>query len=390
MENSAFFLTRLLSRREREDNSLLPSGEGLGMRECRKAVQSDLTFLERSNLNYYKSSGRTADRGGDRVIRRQLLLALALSLPALAAGAWAQEPSRVPVIGILMISAGPDDPLVEAITKGLRDRGYVEGRDFRIAHRGAHGQVDRLPRLAEELVRLNAAAIVTGTEEATLAARQATSTIPIVAVLAEDPVASGFIESFNRPGGNITGLFTHGIELGNKRLELLKETVPGLSLVAVVWDSQGRAELEQLKPAARSLGIQLQLLEMTAPYDLDTAFRMAKRKKAGAVVVLDSSSELYVRRARLGSLALANGLPLIGETRDLVKAGGLMSYSMDVPDQFYRATYFIDRLLKGAKASDLPFEQIARIKLVVNLKAAKALGLTIPESVLLRADEVIR
>ncbi len=321
--------------------------------------------------------------------RRLLLLVFALSLPTLVAGAWAQEPSRVPVIGILMISAGPDDPLVEAIRKGLRDRGYVEGRDLRIEHRGANGQVDRLPRLAEELVRLNAAAIVTGTEEATRAAKQASSTIPVVAVLLEDPVASGFIESFNRPGGNITGLFVHGIELGNKRLELLKETLPGLSRVAVLWDSQGRAELEQLKPAARSLGIQLQLLEMRAPYDFDAAFRTAKKQKAGAVVVLDST-ELYVRSAQLGSRALANGLPLTGESRDLAEAGGLMSYSMDVPDQFYRATYFIDRLLKGAKASDLPFEQPTKYVLVVNLKTAKALGITIPQSILLRADEVIK
>lgn len=321
--------------------------------------------------------------------RRLLLLVFALSLVVLAAGAWAQEPSRVPVIGILMISAGPDDPLIEAIRKGLRDRGYVEDRDFRIAHRRAHGQVDRLPRFAEELVRLNAAAIVTGTEEATLAARQATSTIPIVAVLGEDPVASGFIESFNRPGGNITGLYTP-IELAGKRLELLKEILPGLSRVAVLWDSQGHAELEQLKPAARSLGIQLQLLEMKAPYDLDAAFRMAKRQKAGAVVVLDISSELYVRSARLGSLALANGLPLTGGERDLVEAGGLMSYGMDVSASFYRAAYFIDRLLKGAKASDLPFEQPTKYELVVNLKTAKAFGVTIPQSILLRADKVIR
>jgi len=324
------------------------------------------------------------------VIRRLLLFVLALTLVALGAGAWAQEPSRVSVIGLLMISAGPSDPIFEAMRKGLRDQGYVEGRDFRFEHRGAEGHFDRLPRLAEELVRLKVDVIVTGADEATRAAKEATSTIPIVASFYNpDPVASGFIDSFNRPGGNITGLHTRNELLAGKRLELLKEALPGLSRVAVLWDSQGRGELEELKPAARSLGIQLQLVEMKVPYDFNAAFRIAKSQKAGAVIVL-SSTELYVNSARIGALALANGLPLTGEPRDLTDAGGLMSYSTDPRDAFYRLAYFIDRLLKGAKASDLPVEQTERIRLVLNLKTAKTLRLTIPQSMLIRADEVIR
>ena len=324
------------------------------------------------------------------VPRRLLLFVLALILAVLAAGAWAQEPSRVPVIGVLMVSAGPSDPIFEAMRKGLRDRGYVEGRDFRVAHRSAEGQLDRLPQLAEELVRLNVDVIVTGAYGSTRAAQQATSTIPIVAnFYDQDPLVSGFIDSLNRPSGNITGVYTRNELLAGKRLELLKETLPGLSRVAVLWDSQGHADLEQLKPAARSLGIQLQLLELKAPYDFNAVFGIVKRQKVDAVIVLPSP-EVYVNGARIGALALANGLPLAGESRNLTEAGGLMSYSTDLRDVFYRLAYYVDRLLKGAKVSDLPVEQTERIRLVVNLKTAKTFGLTVPQSILLRADEVIK
>jgi putative tryptophan/tyrosine transport system substrate-binding protein len=296
----------------------------------------------------------------------------------------------MPVIGLLMLSASESHPIFVAMRKGLRDLGYVEGRDFRIEHRGAKGQLDRLSGLAGELVGLKVDVIVTGTDEGTHAARQATSTIPIVAGLFDqDPVAAGFVGSFNRPGGNITGVYTHNAELGNKRLELLKEALPHLVRVAVFWDSAGRADLPLLMRAAQSLGIQLQFLELRAPSDFTTVFRIAKKQGAGAVIVVPSP-ELYINGGRLGALALANGLPLIGESRNATDAGGLMSYSSEPEDAFYRAAYFIGRLLRGANAGELPIEVSESVKLVVNLKTAKALGLTIPHSVLVHADEIIR
>ena len=322
--------------------------------------------------------------------RRVLLFVLGLSVAVLIGAAGAEQPRIVPVVGILFVKAGPDDPVVEALRTGLRDRGYVEGRNVRFVHRSAEGQLDRMPGLAEELVQLKVDVIVTGAYGSTRAAQQATNTIPIVAnFYDQDPLVSGFIDSFNRPGGNITGVYTRNELLAGKRLELLKEMLPGLSRVAVLWDSQGHADLEALKPAARSLGIQLQLMELKAPYDFNATFGIVKRQKAGAVIVLPSP-ELYVNSARIGALALANGLPLTGESRNLTEAGGLMSYSTDLRDVFHRLAYFVDRLLKGARVSDLPVEQSERIRLVVNLKTAKTFGLTIPESILLRTDEVIR
>lgn len=319
------------------------------------------------------------------------LVALAVCLSLGSASTWAQQPDRVAVVGRLAVNnGGANDPIEEALRKGLRELGYVEGRTIRVEFRTAQGDADRLPRLAEELVRLNVDVIVTGTEISTRAAKQATSTIPIVAILPDhDPVASGLIESFNRPGGNITGLTVRNSQLAGKRLELLKEMLPGLSRVAVIWDAFVRTEVKELEIAARSLGVQLQLVEVKAPYDFDAAFRAAKGKKAGALMLL-SSPQVYIRRVQLGALALEHKVPADAPFRDLTEAGGLMSYSTDVMDAFHRAAYFIDRILKGAKPSDLPFEQSETIKLVVNLKTAKALGITIPQSILLRVDEVIK
>jgi putative tryptophan/tyrosine transport system substrate-binding protein len=322
--------------------------------------------------------------------QRGRLLAAALAFLALGSDALAQQPDRVPVVGRLAVNADANDSIEEAIRKGLRNQGYVEGHTIRIEFRTARGDAALLPSLAEELVRLKVDVIVTGTEISTRAAKQATSTIPIVAILPDhDPVASGLIESFNRPGGNITGLTVRNTQLAGKRLELLKEMLPGLSRVAVFWDPFVRTEAKEFEIAAHSLGIQLQLVEVMAPYDFAASFRAARQKKAGAVVLL-SSPHVYNRRVQLGALALENKLPAEAPFRDLMEAGGLMSYSTDEMDSFGRAAYFIDRILKGAKPSDLPFEQSETIKLVVNLKTAKALGITVPQSILLRADEVIR
>jgi putative ABC transport system substrate-binding protein len=325
------------------------------------------------------------------VIQRVLLLfALGLAVACLVAAAGAEQPRTVPVVGILFAAAGPDDPLIEALRRGLRELGYVEGQNIRFEFRGAQGQDDRLPRLARELVQLKVDVIFAGTAVSIRAAKQATSTIPIVALMHDqDPVTSGLIESFNRPGGNITGIYQRQQELAGKRLELLKEALPNLSTVAVFWDACCAGELAELKRAARSLGIKLELIQLRAPYDFERAFTIAKQKKAGAVIVMFSAG-FYVQRARIGTLALENGLPAMGQLRDLTEAGGLMSYGHETRDSFFRFAYFIDRLLKGAKPGDIPVEQVATFKLVVNLRTARALGLTVPQSVLLRADEVIR
>lgn len=305
--------------------------------------------------------------------------------------AFAQQSDRVRIIGSLALGATrPDDPIYEAIRKGLRERGYVEGRDFRIEHRTAEGRQERLPALAQELVRLKADVIVTGNDETTRIAKQTAGTIPIVALLYNhDPIASGFIKSFNHPGGNITGLTVRNSELAGKRLELLKEMMPSLARLAVFWDTPAQDELEALKLAARTLAVHLQVMDMTSQPDFHAMFKAAKSQKADAVMILHAPL-FYVNRVQLGALALANRMPTSAAFRDIKLAGGLISYSTDVRDQYYRGAYFIDRLLKGTKPSELPFEETARIELVINQKTAKSLGINLPESILLRADEVIR
>lgn len=304
--------------------------------------------------------------------------------------ASADQTPRVAVIGWLAISAGPSDPAVQALRAGLLDLGYIDGRDFRLQHRNADGHLERLPLLAHELIALHADVILTASPEATRAVMHATNAIPIVTVASNhDPVALGLIESFNRPGGNVTGLTVRNTQLAGKRLELLKETIPSVTRVAVFWDSFGTAEMQALKPAAEALGIQLHPIDLSGSYDLRRAFREAKAHKVDAITVL-GSAPLYVRSRQLGEMALKNRVPIIGAYRDLVAAGGFMSYSTDIQDGFYRSAYFVDRLLKGARASELPFEQTANVKLVINSKTASALGISVPQSIALRADQLLR
>jgi putative ABC transport system substrate-binding protein len=322
--------------------------------------------------------------------RRGLLFVLTVSFAVLIPAALGEQQNTVPVVGILTAAIGPHDPLIGALRRGLRELGYVEGRNIRLEYRGAQGQADRLPSLAQELVQLKVDVIWAGTEASIRAARQATSTIPIVAVIYDqDPLSSGLIESFGRPGGNITGIYQRQLELAGKRLELLKEALPGLSRVAVFWDSCCPRELDEIKPVAHELGISLELIELRAPYDFQTAFGIAKRKKAGAVMVL-FSAVFYVERAHIGTLALKNGFPAVSQLRDITEAGGLMSYGQEFSDSLFRSASVIDRILKGAKPGEIPVEQVATFKLVVNLRSAKALGISIPQLVLLRADEVIK
>jgi putative ABC transport system substrate-binding protein len=324
------------------------------------------------------------------VTKRSLFLGMAFSFAASAIAVWAQQPDRVPVVGVLMLSAGPNEGPAQGLREGLRQLGYVEGQNIRIEFRSAQGQADRLARLAQELAELKVNVIVTGAEPIARAAQRATDTIPIVVVLSDhDPVASGLVTTLSRPGGNITGVFTLQSELVGKRLELLKEALPRVSRVAVFWDTYSQRQLDELQQAARSFGIQYQSIELRAPYDFKAAFRIAKQKKAGAVIVL-FSPVFYRDRARIAALALEAGLPTMNQEESWVTAGGLISYGPTIAHTFGRAAYFVDRLLKGAKPGDLPVEQSTSFKLTVNVRSAQALGLTIPQSILLRADEVIR
>jgi putative tryptophan/tyrosine transport system substrate-binding protein len=324
------------------------------------------------------------------VTRFILLLVMAMNLAYGSVAARAQQPTQTPIVGVLLVFWGPDDMFIPSVRKGLSDLGYIDGRNIKIEHRTAQGRLDQLPRLAGELVQLGARVIVVGTGPAAHAAKQASSTVPIVVALYDyDPVASGLIDSFSRPGGTVTGIFSRQSELVGKRVELLKEALPNVSRVAVFWDANSRRQLEELEPAARVLGLQLEPIELHAPYDFTGAFKAAKKMHAGAVMVLFSPAFIQ-QRTRVAKLALENKLPTIYQDSFEVVAGGLISYGSSASELLQRTAYYIDRLLKGEKAGDLPVEQASNFKLVVNLKTAKALGLNIPESILLRADEVIR
>jgi len=335
------------------------------------------------------------------VIRAWLRRILAVALATAASAAAPEESSKIPSVGLLMLASGPHDTVVEGFRGGLRELGYVEGRNIRIEHRSALGNIELLPQLAEELVRLHVDVIVVGAIAPARAARGASKTVPIVMTFYDyDPTAAGLIDSFSHPGGNITGVFGRQSELAGKRIELLRELLPRLSRVAVLWDAstgvESRQEVsrmhhEELEPIARAAGLKLQLIEVRAPYDFQAAFRAAKAKKAEAVMVLFSPVFYSAPwRARLAQAALAARMPTIFQNRDNVEAGGLISYGGDVANTWGRAAYFVDRVLKGAKPQDLPVEQVSKFTLAVNLKTAKVLGLTIPESILLRADEVMR
>jgi putative ABC transport system substrate-binding protein len=317
-------------------------------------------------------------------------MTLCLGVAMMACNVWAQQPSRIPVVGVLMGNVAIRDPAIEAFRAGLRDEGYIEGKNIRIEFRGAAGKLDALPALADELVRLKVDAIVVGNEYSARVATRASVSIPVVVSLYNyDPVAGGLIESFAHPGANLTGLFTRTSELVGKRLEQLKELIPDLSRLAVFWDPLGKGELEELKLAARSMRVELQLMELQPPFDFDAAFKTAKRNNADAALIL-ATNAFYVERKRLGASALANGIAVSSPFRDCTAAGGLISYGIEFPDAYYRLAHFVAKLLRGAKPSDLPFEQLTKFSFAVNLKAAQTLGLPVPGSMLVRADEIIR
>ena len=330
------------------------------------------------------------------ITRRVFIRTLAGGLAAVPLAASAQQAAKVPRIGYLVTSLAARPHQQEAFRQGLRDLGYVEGRNVVIEYRDAEGKFERLPALAAELVALKVDVIVTtGGTPTALAAKQATKTLPIVFAVAADPVGSGLVTSLARPGGNITGLSNLSPELVGKRLEQLTQAVPGVSRVVVLWQPGvlgERTEQDLLKGAevaARALGVRLQVVEARGPADFDKAFSAMTRKRVGALTLL-TSTMFFNERQRLVDLAAKNRLPAVYPAREFVDAGGLMAYGANIPDMVRRAATYVDKILKGAKPGDLPVEQPTKFELVINVKTAKALGLTIPPSLLQRADEVIQ
>ncbi len=327
--------------------------------------------------------------------RRAFLAGTGAVLLAAPLVAEAQPAAKVPRIGWLAGNLATAPHLTEAFRQGLRDLGYVEGRNVVIEYRSTEGKLERYPALVAELVALKVDVILAGSTPQTLAAMQATRTLPIVFVVAGDPVADGLVTSLARPGGNVTGLSTAGPDLVGKRLEQLKQAVPGVSRVAVLWQPGGQGErsakdmLQGAEVAARALGVRLQLVEARGPADIDRAFSDMSRARADALTVLGTPM-FYNERRRLVDLAAKSRLPAVYGLREYVDAGGLMTYGTNITDNYRRAATYVDKILKGAKPGDLPVEQPTKFELLINLKAAKALGLTIPPSLLGRADAVIQ
>src|SRR5712691_3389668 len=327
--------------------------------------------------------------------RRAFMAMLTGGIVAAPLAVEAQPAAKVARIGFLALNLAPNPHLREAFRQGLRDLGYVEGRNVEIEYRDAEGKDERLPALAAELLALKVDVILAGGTPQALAAKQATRTLPIVFTAAPDPVTDGLVTNLSRPGGNVTGLSNIAPELVGKRLELLKQAVPGVTRVAVLWQPGGTGErtgkdmLKEAEVAARALGVRLQFLEARGPADFDRAFSDMTRARAGALTSLGGSM-FFNERRRLVDLAAKNRLPAVYPQREFVDAGGLMAYGPNFADLFRRAATYVDKILKGAKPGDLPVEQPTKFELVINLKTAKALGLTIPQSLLQRADEVVQ
>ena len=326
--------------------------------------------------------------------RRSFLGVLAPGLPALPFASEAQQSGRVYRIGYLSApSRASVEAALGAFLRALRDLGWIEGQNLAIDYRWAEGKVERLPELAAGLVRAKVDVIVTPAGTAALAGKGATSSIPIVMMFPSDPVATGLVASLNRPGGNVTGTsFALGPEIFGKQVQILKETVPRASRVAILVNPLDQASTLQAKAvegAAGSLGMRLQHAEARGREELDAAFAAMARERA-EVLVVGRDATFLVHRARVAELALTGRLPTMFNFRESVEAGGLMAYAVNMSDFIARAAGYVDKILRGAKPADLPVEQPTRFELVINAKTARALGLTVPQSLLLRADEVIQ
>jgi putative tryptophan/tyrosine transport system substrate-binding protein len=318
---------------------------------------------------------------------------LATLLLTAASPIEAQQPAKVPRIGFLSsLSPAVVSARMDAFRQGLRELGYVEGKNIVIESRWARGKIERVPELAAELVRLKVDVIVTGGPSVNRFAKEATVTIPIVLAFDNDPVGNGFAASLARPGGNITGFSTEYPEISGKQLELLKEIIPKLSRVAVLGNSTqpgNPQELREVELAAKAFGVKLQYLDILSSKDIETAFQAARNGQADAVLVL--ASQLVTSDSKqFVELAAKSKLPAIYWSPEFVEAGGLMTYSANITDLFRRAATYVDKILKGSKPADLPVEQPTKFEFIINLKAAKQIGLTIPPNVLARADRVIR
>jgi len=327
------------------------------------------------------------------VIDRRWFILGSLGLLTAPRASEAQQPAKIARLGILGAGSAAGVRL-EAFIQGLRDLGYVEGRNLVIEYRNHEGKEERLPALAAELVALKVDVILAVSTLPALAAMKVTRTLPIVFAAAAEPVTSGLVTSLARPGGNVTGMSAVAPELVGKCLELLKQTVPGVTRGVILWQPGAPDErtdkdmLKEAEVASRTLGVRLQAVKARRPEDFERAFSDVTKARAGALIVLTSVMFINERR-RLVDLAAKNRLPTVYPQRDFVDVGGLMSYGPNGPDLFRRAATLVDKILKGAKPADLPVEQPTKFELVINLKTAKALGLTIPQTLLLQADQVI-
>jgi putative ABC transport system substrate-binding protein len=325
--------------------------------------------------------------------RRIFCIVLFVLLVAVSFPAEAQQPGKIPRVGVLLaLSHSAISDRIQAFRDGLRDLGYNEGKTISVEYRYADGKFERLPDLATELVRLKVDVIVTGGPTATRPAKKATATIPIVMAQDTDPVGNGFVSSLARPGGNITGLSNYHPDLSGKQLELLKEIVPKLARVAVLGNSKepGNAQaLEETKLARAALKLELQYLDVRDPQDIQTAFHAAIKERADALLVL-SSPIATSHRIELAQLAIRNRLPIMYQVSESVEGGGLVTYGVTTADLWRRSATYVHKILKGAKPAELPVEQPTKFELIINLKTAKQIGLTIPPNVLARADKVIK
>jgi len=310
----------------------------------------------------------------------------------------AQQPAKIPRIGYVSGTGTATDqgPYVEALRQGLRELGHTEGKTYVIEYRGAEGQIERVPSLVEELVQTKVDLLVAPVPSAIGTAKQATKTIPIVMVTGVDPVTNGFVESLAHPGGNLTGISTLTQDLNAKRLELLMEVVPRLSRIGILLDPSGPTSnssltnLREYENAAKLLNLNVQSLEVRGPKpDLEPIFKTAVKLKVAALITI-TNANLFMQQKRLAELAIKNKLPTMFHGSTWVDSGGLMSYSTDEMSAFRRAATFIDKILKGTKPADLPVEQTTKFEFVINIKTAKQIGLNIPQSVLFRADRVVK
>jgi putative ABC transport system substrate-binding protein len=324
--------------------------------------------------------------------RRSFVAAVAGGIVATPLLSFAQQPSRVWHIGFLSPLSRSETDRQDGFRKGMREIGYLEGRDFVIDGRFAEGQYQRIPGLAEELVRMNVDVIVVWGTPASIAVAQASSTLPIVILSVTDPIGSGLAASLAQPGRNITGVSNLSRDLSGKLLELLLQVVPGISRIAALrnpLNPSSALQLNETETAARALRLEFQLVEARTPEDLEVAFATIRRGRATGIVVL-TDAMFIGQRHRIADLATKNRLPTVFARRENTEAGGLMSYGPSLSDQFRRAATYVAKIFKGAKPADLPIEQPTTLELVINVKTAKALGLTIPQSLLVRADELIQ